>query len=75
MAALALVGAPLAGYLWETLHQLLALEVDTRRVLISVPVLFLFAGVLVFASKVLRGPEPHDGNGGTGRRGEGKEAS
>lgn len=73
MAVLALAGAPLAGYLWETLHQLLALEVDARRVLISVPVAVVLAGLLVFASKVLRGPAPRDG-GGTGR-GAGKEAS
>lgn len=61
MFALVLVGAPMAGYLWETLHQLLALQIDGRRILISLPVAALLAGLLVFATKVLRGPEPGRG--------------
>lgn len=69
MLALVLVGAPMAGYLWETLHQLLALHVDSRRILISIPVLALFVGLLVFATKVLRGPVPEGRGAGEGAGG------
>ncbi|MEZ5332849.1 MAG: hypothetical protein R2991_12545 [Thermoanaerobaculia bacterium] len=58
MFVLVLAGAPLADYLWETLHQLLALQIDGRRILISIPVALALAGLLMLATKVLRGPEP-----------------
>ncbi len=49
-----LLGIPLVGYLWETVHQVLALHVEPRRLLISVPVILAFALLLRVVAKRLR---------------------
>ncbi len=46
MAAYVLAGIPLVAYLWETLNHLLALHPDPMGLLIAVPVLLAFAGLL-----------------------------
>lgn len=53
MAVFVLLGLPLVGYLWETLNELLALEADATRLLISVPVLALLGGLLWMLSKAV----------------------
>ena len=55
LALFVLLGMPLVAYLWETLHQILALHVDITRLLISVPVLGLFIGLLTLLGRKLRG--------------------
>lgn len=49
-----LAGFPLVAYLWETLNQLMAGEVRPDRLLVSVPVVFLLAGVLALLARVVR---------------------
>lgn len=46
MAVYVLVGIPLVAYLWETLNHLLALHPDPTELLIAVPVLLAFSGLL-----------------------------
>jgi len=55
LALFVVVGMPLVAYLWETLHLLLALQVEPVRLLISVPVLGLFVGLLVLLARTLDG--------------------
>ena len=45
MAAFVIVGVPLVAYLWETLNQFLALNVDTIRLLVAIPVALLIGVV------------------------------
>ena len=47
------LGMPLVAYLWETLHQILAWHFEPTRLLISVPVLALFLGLLFVLSRKL----------------------
>lgn len=54
MALSVVVGAPLVAFLWETLNELLALHVNLSRLLISVPVLLLFAGMLWLLGRTIR---------------------
>lgn len=49
-----LAGIPLVGYLWETLHEVLSLHVEPRRLLISLPVLLLLALLLFTVGRSLR---------------------
>ena len=51
MALFVVLGVPLVGYLWETINQLLSLQVGTTRVLISIPVLLLFIGLMVLVAR------------------------
>lgn len=48
-----LVGIPFVAFLWETLHQLLALHVQPLRLLLSAGVLVVFAGVLTLLGRWL----------------------
>lgn len=51
MAVFVLLGFPLVGYLWETISELLALEVNGTRLLISIPVAAVLAALLVWLSR------------------------
>lgn len=51
MAVFVLLGFPLVGYLWETISELLALEVNGTRLLISIPVAAALAALLVWLSR------------------------
>lgn len=53
LALFILLGMPLVAYLWETLHQILAWHVEPTRLLISVPVLGLFLGLLFLLGRKL----------------------
>ena len=46
IALFVLAGFPLVAYLWETLNQLMGGEVHPFRLLLTVPVALLLAGVL-----------------------------
>ncbi len=46
-----IAGAPMVAYLWETLNMALALHVTAARVLVSLPVLAVFAGMLYLLSR------------------------
>lgn len=48
-----LLGIPMVAYLWETVHQILALHVDTARLLISLPVLGAFVLLWRFIARRL----------------------
>ena len=54
MAVFVLVGVPLVAFLWETLNEVLALDVAGRRLLWALPVLALFSGLLVLLARRLR---------------------
>lgn len=54
MGLLVLLGAPLLGYVWETINELLALEVDGTRVLITLPVFVVLVGVLMLVARTVR---------------------
>jgi hypothetical protein len=54
ITAFVLVGFPLVGYLWETLNQLFSGEVHPGRLLISIPLLIVFAGLLALLSRTVR---------------------
>jgi ABC-type uncharacterized transport system permease subunit len=54
MAVFVLLGFPLVGYLWETISELLALEVNGTRLLIAVPVAAALAALLVWLSRSVR---------------------
>jgi hypothetical protein len=62
----AALGTPMFLYLWETLNGLLTGHADAMRLLIALPVLALFVGLLVVLSRVVRrwgtpaGPFPTD---------------
>ncbi len=49
-----LLGIPLVGYLWETVHQVLSLHAEPLRLLISVPVLAVFLLLLRWLGARLR---------------------
>ena len=53
LALFLVLGVPMVAYLWETVHQVLALHVDTTRLLISVPVLAAFVLLWRFISRRL----------------------
>lgn len=53
IATFTIIGFPLAGYLWDTLNDVLALEATGRQVLLSLPVLAAFIGVLYVLSRVV----------------------
>jgi hypothetical protein len=54
MAVFVLLGFPLVGYLWETISELLALEVNGTRLLISIPVAAALAALLVWLGRSVR---------------------
>ena len=53
MAVFVLLGFPLVGYLWKTINDLLALQVGTTRLLLSIPVAILLAALLWGLSKAV----------------------
>jgi hypothetical protein len=48
-----LAGIPLVAYLWETLNQVMAGEVYPTRLLLSLPVLLLLAGLFVLLARAV----------------------
>lgn len=50
---LVLVGGPFVAYLWETMNRLMAGFVEPARLLISLPVLILFALLLRFIARLV----------------------
>ena len=60
MAVFVLLGFPLVGYLWETISELLALEVNGTRLLISIPVAAVLAALLVWLSRSVQRWLPAD---------------
>ena len=58
MLLFVLLGFPLVGYLWETLNQLMSAEVNTSRLLWSVPVLLLLLVVLTVLGKRIQRWKP-----------------
>jgi hypothetical protein len=52
---LVLVGGVLVAYLWETLNRLMAGFFEPVRLLISLPVLALFAGLLRIIARLIDG--------------------
>ncbi|GIV60686.1 MAG: hypothetical protein KatS3mg043_1775 [Rhodothermaceae bacterium] len=54
MGLVVVPGIPLVAYLWETLHQLLSLHVNTTRLLISLPVLVALIVWLRWVSRRVR---------------------
>ncbi len=54
MALYVLLGIPLVAYLWETINELLAFDVNPVRLLIAVPVLLLFLGLLILLNRLVR---------------------
>ena len=55
LALFAVLCMPLIAYLWETVHQVLALHVEPLRLLLSVPVLGLFVALLWLLGRKLGG--------------------
>ena len=53
MIGFLIVGAPMVFYLWTTINELLAGHWDGSRFLVSLVVLAVFAGLLVFLSRVI----------------------
>lgn len=54
MGLFVLAGVPFVAYLWETLNELLALEVNAQRLLIAVPVLLGMIGILFLLARAVR---------------------
>ena len=54
LAAFVAFGIPLVAYLWESLNQLLAGHVTPRRLLLSLPLLVVFGGLLWGGGRALR---------------------
>ena len=46
-----LLGSPLLAFLWETLNELMNGSVNPTRLLVSIPVLALFAALLTWLSR------------------------
>ncbi len=55
MGLFVVLGIPLVGYVWDTLSDLLALEVGAAQVLIGLPALLLLIGLLVLLYRSIRG--------------------
>lgn len=60
-----IVGTPLAGYLWETLNQLLSGTVAIPRLLISLPAAIVLGLLLWFLARAIEGwaVAEHEGKG------------
>lgn len=55
MGLFVILGMPLVGYLWDTISDLLALDVGATRILIAVPALLLLIGLLVLLYRSILG--------------------
>lgn len=53
MALFVIVGTPLVAYVWETLNLLVAAQADVARLLITLPVAALLAGVLLLLARTI----------------------
>lgn len=51
LLVLTAIGFPMIGYLWETLNEVMAGEFDARRIVISVPILLVFAAFVWVVAK------------------------
>jgi hypothetical protein len=54
MLGLVVVGTPMVFLIWEFVNDLLAARATARAVLITLPVIALFVGYLVFVSRMVR---------------------
>ncbi len=54
MGLFVIAGAPFVAYLWETMNELLAMEVSGRRLVISIPMLLGLAVVLSVLARTVR---------------------
>ena len=54
MAGFVIVGAPMVYYLWTTINELLAGHFEGSRVLLSIVILLIFAGLLAILSRSVR---------------------
>jgi hypothetical protein len=48
------VGSPMVWYLWERLNELLNGEFYANRLLVAIPVLLVFVGLLVLVSRTVQ---------------------
>jgi hypothetical protein len=53
IALFVLAGFPLVAYVWETLNQLMAGAVHPTRLLLSLPLLLLLAGLLLLLARAI----------------------
>jgi hypothetical protein len=53
MALFVIVGSPLVAYVWETLNLLVAGRADAGRLLITLPIAALLAGVLMLLARAI----------------------
>lgn len=53
LALFVVVGTPLVAYLWETVNLLLSGNVVATRLLLSIPLLLLFLGMLVLLARTV----------------------
>ncbi len=53
IVGLVIVGIPMVAFIWETINQALALEVELERVMLTIPILVLFVGFLVIAGRLV----------------------
>lgn len=53
MAFFVIVGTPLVAYVWETLNLLVAGRADVGRLLITIPMAALLAGVLLMLARAI----------------------
>jgi hypothetical protein len=51
MAVFVIVGIPLIGYLWNLLNNLLALQFNLLQIIIAIPVLLVFGGLLMLMAR------------------------
>lgn len=57
---LVLLATPFAAYLWHTLNDLLSGHVRPVRLLLAIPVLLVFAGLLLVIARFVRSTETGD---------------
>lgn len=54
MGALVVLGTPLVYVLWTALNDVLAGRIDGGRLLLTLPILLLFLGLLYYVARVVR---------------------
>lgn len=53
LGVLVILGIPFVAILWETVNELLAGQINGRRLLIAMPVLLVFLGLMTLAARTL----------------------
>jgi hypothetical protein len=51
VALFAIIGIPLAAYLWDTLNHLVAGDLSSVRIIVAVPTLLVFILLILFLSR------------------------